>query len=137
MKKFLALIFSIVLGLALPMAGVELFGYLAAHSPLPSYMEAHYPNLVVYGSMVLGWIPFVVLSALTFGLMFPKPVWLFSGVAALTTTLFYFAPSSSEILSLPHALVALVLGWLVVPLSLAFTRLTRRSTSLPSVAGRR
>ena len=136
MKKFLATIIPIVLGFAMPIAGVALFGFLAAHSSFSPSVEANYPSLVVYGSMVLGWLPFVVLSSYIIALVSPKPVWLFSGIAALTATLFYFVPSSPKNLSVLHIVVVLVLGWLVVPLSLGFSRLTRRSTSLPMVAGR-
>ena len=132
MKKLLTAIVSVVLGCAVPIAGVGLFGYLVAHSPFSPAVEASYPSLSVYGLMALGWLPFVVLSAFILGLMSPKPVWLFSGIAALTTTLFYFVPSSSEILLLPHTVVAFVLGWLVVPLSLGFSRLARGLTKRAS-----
>jgi hypothetical protein len=128
MKKLLTVIISVVLGVAIPVAGVELFGYFVAHSLFSSSFEGNNPNLAVYGAMAIGWLPFVVLSALILGLVSPKPVWLFSGIAALITTLFYFVPSSSEGLSLPHAVVVLVVGWLIVPLSLGFSRLTRSST---------
>ena len=128
MKKFLVAIITVALGVAIPVAGVALFGYLVAHSLFSISFEGNYPNLAVYSSMALGWLPFVVLSALILGLVSAKPVWLFSGIAALSTTLFYFVPSSPENLSLPHTVVVLIVGWLVVPLSLGFSRLTRRST---------
>ena len=128
MKKFLTAIIPVILGIATPVAGIELFGCLVAHPLFSSSFEDNYPNLAVYTAMTLGWLPFVVLSALILGLMSPKPVWLFSGIAALSTTLFYFVPSSPEGLSLPHAVVVLVVGWLVVPLSMGFSRLTRRSS---------
>lgn len=128
MKRMLTFIIPLLLGVAIPMAGVELFGYLIAHSLFSSFFESNYPNLAVYSAMALGWLPFVVFSALILGLVSPKPVWLFSGVAALTTTLFYFVPSSPEGLSLPHTVVVLVVGWLVVPFSLGFSRLTCHSS---------
>ena len=128
MKKFLTAIIPVILGIAIPVAGIELFGYLVAHSLFSSSFEGSYPNLAVYTAMTLGWLPFVVLSALILSLVSPKPVWLFSCIAALTTTLFYFVPFSLEGLSLPHAVVVLVVEWLVVPFSLGFSRLTRRST---------
>jgi hypothetical protein len=125
MKRFLTAIIPVVLGVAIPVAGVELFGYLVAHSLFSPSFESNYPNLAVYSAMALGWLPFVVFSALILGFLSPRPVWFFSGIAALTTTLFYFAPSSPEGLSLPHAVVVLLVGWLVVPLSVGFSRLTR------------
>jgi len=130
--KILSLsILAIFLGIALPIAGVETFGLLVGHSPLLPSFEANFPNFAGYGLLILGWLPFVVLSSIILAWLMPKPVWFFAGLSAVTTNIFYFVPftsNTSQALTLPHALLVLALGWLVIPLAVVIKKQSRPTT---------
>lgn len=135
MKTRTLSILSIVLGVAVPVAGTESFGFLVGHSPLPQAFEANFPILGGVVLLALGWFPFVVVSSIILVRFVPHPAWWYAGLSALTITVFYFYPFSSnpgQALTLPHALSVLVLGWLVVPLTVFLGQLRLTSRSRPT-----